>query len=135
MRRGPIIWRYLRTWFIFDFIASVPYTWFIKDRDVDYWPDDDFDETAEIKQDGGSILAAAMGRGQVFLETDRLISTLADFDLAQTMRLLKLARFVRVIKMNQVFKMRKLIYRVSKETNMFNNLYSSNGFSSTTLSG
>jgi hypothetical protein len=76
-----------------------------------------------------------MGRGQVFLETERLISTLADFDLAQTMRLLKLARFVRVIKMNQVFKMRKLIYRVSKETNMFNNLYSSNGFSSTTLSG
>ena len=105
------MWRYLRTWFIFDFIASMPYTWFIKDRDVDYWPDDDFDETAEIKKDSGTILAAASYNN--FLETDRLISTLADFDLAQTMRLLKLVRFVRVIKLNQVFKMRKLIYRVS----------------------
>ena len=102
------MYRYLRTWFIFDFIASIPYTWFIKDRDVDYWPDDDFDETAEINKDQSTILAI-----HNLLDTDRLISTLADFDLAQTMRLLKLARFVRVIKMNQVFKMRKLIYRVS----------------------
>jgi hypothetical protein len=51
MKRGPIMRRYLRTWFIFDFIATIPYTWFIKDRDVDYWPDDDFDETAEINRE------------------------------------------------------------------------------------
>ncbi len=50
MKRGPIMRRYLRTWFIFDFIATIPYTWFIKDRVVDYWPDDDFDETAEINK-------------------------------------------------------------------------------------
>lgn len=29
MKRGPIMRRYLRTWFIFDFIATIPYTWFI----------------------------------------------------------------------------------------------------------
>jgi hypothetical protein len=51
MKRGPIMRRYLRTWFIFDFIATIPYAWFIKDRDVDYWPDDDFDETAEINKE------------------------------------------------------------------------------------
>ena len=42
-----------------------------------------------------------------------MVTTLADFDPAQTMRLLKLARFVRVIKINQVFKLRRLVYTVS----------------------
>ncbi|MFN9952872.1 MAG: hypothetical protein ACK55I_07215, partial [bacterium] len=113
MKRGPIMRRYLRTWFIFDFIATLPYTWFIADRVVDYWPDDDFDETAEIGK--GNVLKTILNSPYVnsYLETDRLVSTLADFDLAQTMRLLKLARFVRVIKLNQIFKLRKLVYRVS----------------------
>ena len=74
---------------------------------MDYWPDDDFDETAALS-DSGSIF---MGRS--FLETDRLVTTLADFDPAQTMMLLKLIRFVRVIKINQVFKLRRLVYRVN----------------------
>jgi hypothetical protein len=105
MKRGPIMRRYLRTWFIFDIIATLPYTWFIKDRDVDYWPDDDFDETAELNK-------AMVGTMHSYLQTDKLVSTLGDFDLAQTMRLLKLTRCVRVIKLNQVFKLRKLVYRV-----------------------
>ena len=100
---------YLRTWFLFDFIATIPVTWFIPERNVDYWPDDDFDETAALKGDTGGIF---VGMRQ-FLETDRLVTTLADFDPAQAMRLLKLARFVRVIKINQVFKLRRLVYRVS----------------------
>ncbi len=99
--------RYLRTWFIFDIIATLPYTWFIKDRDVDYWPDDDFDETAELNK---ALVGTMMH--SYHLETDKLVSTLGDFDLAQTMRLLKLTRCVRVIKLNQVFKLRKLVYRV-----------------------
>ncbi len=73
MKRGPIIRRYIRTWFIFDFIATLPITWFIPERNVDYWPDDDFDETAALKDD-------LMARS--FLETDRLVSTLTDFDPA-----------------------------------------------------
>ena len=96
MKRGPIMKRYLRTWFLFDFIATIPVTWFIPERNVDYWPDDDFDETAALKDEKGDIF---LGASQ-FLETDRLVTTLADFDPAQTMRLLKLVRFVRVIKIN-----------------------------------
>lgn len=97
--------RYLRTWFIFDIIATLPYTWFIKDRDVDYWPDDDFDELEGLNK-------GLVGTMHSYLQTDKLVSTLGDFDLAQTMRLLKLTRCVRVIKLNQVFKLRKLVYRV-----------------------
>ena len=106
MKRGPIMKRYLRTWFIFDFIATLPITWFIPERNVDYWPDDDFDETAAINGDSNMFLTRSL------LETERLVSTLSDFDPAQTFRLLKLFRFVRVIKINQVFKLRRLIYRV-----------------------
>jgi hypothetical protein len=95
---------YLRTWFIFDFIATIPITWFIPERNVDYWPDDGFDETEALKDD--TLMARS------FLETDRLVTTLTDFDPAQTMRLLKLLRFVRIIKINQVFKLRRLVYRV-----------------------
>jgi len=96
MKRGPIMKRYLRTWFLFDFIATIPVTWFIPERNVDYWPDDDFDETAALKDEKGDIFEGL----RQLLETDRLVTTLADFDPAQTMRLLKLARFVRVIKIN-----------------------------------
>lgn len=80
MRRGPIIRHYLRTWFIFDFIATIPFTWFIADRDVDYWPDDDFDETAAIEN--GISLVRYNHLPHQFLETDRLVATLSDFDLA-----------------------------------------------------
>ena len=48
MKRGPIIRHYLRTWFIFDALATIPWSWAFKDKDIDYWPDDDFDETAVI---------------------------------------------------------------------------------------
>ena len=77
MKRGPIMKRYMRTWFIFDFIATIPISWFIPDRNVDYWPDDDFDETAALKDDQGNIFMA-----KSYLETDRLVSTLSDFDPA-----------------------------------------------------
>lgn len=62
---------------------------------MDYWPDDGFDETAAINGEGSGILMA-----RSLIETDRLVTTLSDFDPAQTFRLLKLARFVRVIKIN-----------------------------------
>jgi hypothetical protein len=76
MRRGPIIKRYLRTWFIFDFVATIPITWFIPERNVDYWPDDDFDETAALDGD------ANIFNTRSFLDTDRLVTTLSDFDPA-----------------------------------------------------
>lgn len=101
--------RYLRTFFLFDFVATVPVTWFIPEKNVDYWPDDDFDETAALNGGTSGIFAIT----RQYLETDHLVATLTDFDLAQTLRLLKLARFVRVIKINQVFKLRRLVYRVS----------------------
>lgn len=44
MKRGPIIRHYLRTWFLVDFLATIPYSWFTMDKDVDYWPYDGFDE-------------------------------------------------------------------------------------------
>lgn len=48
MKRGPIFRHYLRTWFIIDFISTLPISWFIPETNIDFWPDDDFDETAEI---------------------------------------------------------------------------------------
>ena len=107
MKRGPIMKRYIRTWFLFDFMATLPITWFIPERNVDYWPDDDFDETSALNNDQATLMVR-----RSFLETDKLVTTLADFDPAQTLRLLKLFRFVRIIKINQVFKLRRLVYRV-----------------------
>ena len=46
MKRGPIMRHYLRTWFPLDFIATVPYSWFVQETNIDYWPDDGFDEIA-----------------------------------------------------------------------------------------
>jgi hypothetical protein len=76
MKRGPVMKRYIRTWFLFDFIATLPITWFIPERNVDYWPDDDFDETQALNDDTGVFMAKS------FLETDKLVTTLADFDPA-----------------------------------------------------
>lgn len=55
MRRGPIIRHYLRTWFLIDLIATFPYSWFFKERSIDYWPDDDFDEINEISNDNSGM--------------------------------------------------------------------------------
>ena len=30
MKRRHVMWRYLKTWFALDLIASFPYTWFIQ---------------------------------------------------------------------------------------------------------
>lgn len=40
MKRGVIIKHYLRTWFLIDFIATFPYSWIIKDKKIDYWPEE-----------------------------------------------------------------------------------------------
>lgn len=56
MKRGPIMRHYLRTWFPIDLLATLPYAWLVKDRNIDYWPDDDFDETAEIENEGTIFL-------------------------------------------------------------------------------
>lgn len=45
MKRGKIVRHYLKTWFIIDFIATLPLSWFVEDLDIDYWPYDGFDET------------------------------------------------------------------------------------------
>jgi hypothetical protein len=112
MKRGPIIRHYLKTWFIVDFLSTIPYSWFIKERDIDYWPDDDFDETAAVDDQNNWFFSRHFSRiGSIYLETDKYVSALSDFDPAQTARLMKLIRFIRVIKINQIFKLRKLIYR------------------------
>jgi len=41
MKRGVIIKHYLRTWFIIDLLASFPYAWVIKDKKIDYWPEEE----------------------------------------------------------------------------------------------
>lgn len=76
MKRGKIVRHYLRTWFIIDFIATIPYSWFVMDKDIDYWPDDDFDETAAL---GGTSVFHTL---HSFLSTEKLAGTLSQFDLA-----------------------------------------------------
>lgn len=76
MKRGKIVRHYLRTWFIIDFIATIPYSWFATDKDIDYWPDDDFDETAALS--GTSVFHTLHS----FLSTEKLAGTLSQFDLA-----------------------------------------------------
>lgn len=81
MKRGPIMRHYLRTWFIIDFIATIPYSWFVYDRVIDYWPDDDFDETAELDTDW-NIYSHSIGKVvNTFVDTDRYVN-LSEFDLA-----------------------------------------------------
>ena len=54
MKRGPIIRHYLRTWFLLDLVATFPYSWFVAENKIDYWPDDGFDE---IEANDGRIFA------------------------------------------------------------------------------
>lgn len=72
MKRGPIFKHYLRTWFFLDFIATVPITWFLPEKKIDYWPDDDFDEI-EAETAGGIFMNLAV-------ETNKF-AAFADFDL------------------------------------------------------
>ena len=46
------------------------------DKDIDYWPDDDFDETAAL---GGTSVFHTL---HSFLSTEKLAGTLSQFDLA-----------------------------------------------------
>lgn len=110
MARGPIIKHYLRTWFLVDLLATLPYSWFTKDRDIDYWPNDDFDEIGAMKY---SLPTELFSLNSFNVDSSKFSSELSDFDLAQTVRLMKLIRVVKFIKINQIFKLRKLIYRVS----------------------
>ena len=82
MKRGLIIKHYLRTWFIIDLIATLPYTWFVSERNIDYWPDDDFDETEEIDSEGNLWYTKNLAMRRILLETSKYIDTLASFDLA-----------------------------------------------------
>ena len=98
MKRGPIVRHYMRTWFVIDLLATFPWSWFFADRNIDYWPDDDFDETADINN--GVFHSMVMG-GQVghnFLDTEKFVDRLSDFDIAQTVRLMKLIRFIKIIR-------------------------------------
>jgi len=73
MKRGPIMRHYLRTWFIIDFLATIPYSWFVKDLVIDYWPDDDFDETAELDNDGEWNMYAGTREGNLFGAVARML--------------------------------------------------------------
>jgi hypothetical protein len=112
MKRGPIIRHYLRTWFIFDLLATFPFNWIFPDAKVDYWPDDGFDE---INSDDGRIfIAKAFGSYLGYtLDAVATASPIYDIDLPQILRLLKMLRFPRLLKVTKIFKLRKLIYRVS----------------------
>jgi hypothetical protein len=119
MKRGPIMRHYLRTWFIVDLLATIPWSWLVKDRMIDYWPDDDFDETAELNDDDWNIYVSTEVNGsggfiskvsRLLVDTSRYMN-LSESDMAQALRLMKLIRFIRVIKLTQIFKLRKLIYR------------------------
>ena len=72
-------------------------------------------------------------RNSFNVDSSQFSSGLSDFDIAQTVRLMKLIRFVKVVKVNQIFKLRKLIYRVSILI-LFKLLFSSNGSSSMIIS-
>jgi len=86
MKRRHIMCRYLKTWFIVDFIASFPYTWVI---DFDSY----YDEDGGIKR------------------TDAVVH-----HTSQLLRLLKIIRFVRIIRLIRLFKLRKLVNKVNKIT-------------------
>lgn len=76
-----------------------------------------------------SIPDALFSLNSFAVDSSKFSSELSDFDLAQTLRLMKLIRVVKFIKINQIFKLRKLIYRVSILI-LLNHLFSSNGSSS-----
>ena len=82
MKRRLVMLRYLKTWFIVDFIASFPYTWVI---DFDSY----YDEDGQIKK------------------ADAVVH-----HTSQLLRLLKIIRFVRIIRLIRLFKLRKLVNKV-----------------------
>ena len=82
MKRRHIMCRYLKTWFIVDFIASFPYTWII---DFDSFYDED-----------GNITRV----DYVAHHTSQLL------------RLLKIIRFVRLIRLIRLLKLRRLVNKV-----------------------
>ena len=82
MKRRHIMCRYLKTWFIVDFIASFPYTWVI---DFDSY----YDEDGNINR-----------------------SDAVAHQTSQLLRLLKIIRFVRIIRLIRLFKLRKLVNKV-----------------------
>jgi len=82
MKRRHIMCRYLRTWFIVDFISSFPYTWVINF-------DQYYDENGNIKK-----------------------SDIVVHHTSQLLRLLKIIRFVRIIRLIRLFKLRRLVNKV-----------------------
>lgn len=83
MKRRHIMCRYLRTWFVLDFISAIPYAWLIQDEVL----------TPEE-------LEAAKHEAIVH-------------HTSQLLRLLKLVRFMRIIRLIRLFKLRRLVNRVS----------------------
>jgi hyperpolarization activated cyclic nucleotide-gated potassium channel 2 len=83
MKRRHIMCRYLKTWFIIDLLASIPFTWFISDDDL-------------YNEDGELMRKEAMAH-----------------HTSQLLRLLKLFRFMRIIRLIRLFKLRGLVNRVS----------------------
>lgn len=45
-------------------------------------------------------------------DTVPVAGLLKQFDTASTLRLLKLVRFIKIVKLGEIFKLRKLIYKV-----------------------
>jgi len=84
MKRRHIMCRYLKTWFIIDLLASIPFAWFISDDD--------------LYNDDGELI-----------RSDALVH-----HTSQLLRLLKIVRFMRIIRMIRLFKLRGLVNRVSE---------------------
>lgn len=86
MKRRHIMCRYLKTWFIIDLLASIPFSWFISEDDL-YHHD-------------GELMGS---------DPDALVH-----HTSQLLRLLKIVRFMRIIRMIRLFKLRGLVNRVSE---------------------
>ena len=86
MKRRHIMCRYLKTWFIIDLLASIPFSWFISEDDL-YHHD-------------GELMGS---------DPDALVH-----HTSQLLRLLKIVRFMRIIRMIRLFELRGLVNRVSK---------------------
>lgn len=120
MKRGLVVRHYLRTWFIFDLLATFPFNWAINEKKIDYWPE--YHESDE-DDDFSNIFIKAANLPPTFSPTSE-----TDFGLPALLRLLKLIRIARLIKFFQLFKLRKLVYRVS--LSLLIQFCSMNGFSS-----
>ena len=86
MKRRHIMCRYLKTWFIIDLLASIPFAWFITDDDL-------YNEDGELMRSADAALV---------------------HHTSQLLRLLKIVRFMRIIRMIRLFKLRGLVNRVSE---------------------